>query len=203
MTDFSRLIAGRRIIVSCHENLSSQAESLLDFIQGISEKNGELKDGTKIQIGWSVLTLKEKDGGLDLIVYEPDFAGNPLEELREGAFFTLLVLAQQNSVLNKLKMEGVPALFYGKVVYAKGVLDQEKIYLERSRDVSKSDSGWYVGSVEDKSSEPELEAGYVYQLLQRRPETMSALTLPEGYLAIFTGNHIDAIVNEENQNIWN
>ncbi len=198
--EFTTTVSDKKLTVKCDEKMTSQAELLLRTVKQIGESNGGFNRDENIRIGWTVFTVK--NNGDDLTLYEPDFFNDPVNGLNEDVTKSLTVLAQHNFVTEKLGVKETPVLYSDKVVYAKGVLDEEKIYLQRS-EVSKGDSGWYVGSVEDESSEPELEAVYVYQLLQRRPEIMSTLTLPEGYLAIFTGNHIDAIVNEENQNIWN
>ncbi|WP_297425750.1 hypothetical protein [Clostridium sp.] len=52
--------------------------------------------------------------------------------------------------------------FRDKIICAKGVLEMDDIYLERSKDHEKGDSGWYIGPVNESIVNNELEAYYVY-----------------------------------------
>ena len=121
----------------------------------------------------------------------------------ESVNISLLILAQQNDILNKLKITGEPVLFSDKVVYDDDCLSKKRVYLERLTDVSEGDSGWYIGNPEDKTSETNLKALYVYQLISIRPELLSVLSLPSEYVAIFDADKIEAIVNSNNVNMWN
>lgn len=42
---------------------------------------------------------------------------------------------------------------------------------------------------------------YVYQLIGKRQELMAVLSLPPGYLIVFDGHEIAAIINENNLNL--
>ncbi len=198
--EFTTEAVGKKLTVKCDESLLPQAEALLKTIKQIAEKNGGLKNDEAVRVGWTVFTIKDNGGGLS--IYEPDFKNNPLE-LNEDITQSLSVLVRQDLLLSRLGVQGQPVLYSEKVVCAKGVLDEEKIYLERSENIEKGDSGWYIGSVDDKDGEPELEAISVYQLLQRRPAVLSAFSLPPKFLTVFIGDKIDAVLNEQNQNIWN
>jgi hypothetical protein len=42
----------------------------------------------------------------------------------------------------------------------------------------------------------------VYQLLKLRPSLLQALAIPRGYLVVFNGDEIEAVLNEEEIDIW-
>jgi hypothetical protein len=201
MRDFTTKFLNKNLIVRCDENFSAQADWLLQTVKQIGEKNGGLKDGETIRLSWTIIKVRETY--TEFILCEPDFAGNPFEHIVENVNISLLVLAQQNDVLNKLSITGEPVLFSDKVIYDDDCLSKKRIYLERLGDVSKGDSGWYIGNAEDKSDKSELKALYVYQLLSIRPELLSVLSLPSEYIAIFDADKIEAIVNANNINMWN
>jgi hypothetical protein len=201
MKDFTADVLNKNLVVRCDENFSAQADWLLQTVKEIGEKNGGLKDGETIRLSWTIIKVKETD--TEFILCEPDFAGNPFENTVESVNLSLLILAKQNDVLNKLKITGEPVLFSDKIVYDNDCLSKKRIYLERLSDVSNGDSGWYIGNAEDNSEKTELKALYVYQLLSIRPELMSVLSLPSEYIAIFDADKIEAIVDSNNINMWN
>lgn len=201
MKEFTTTISGTLLKAKCDENLSLQAEWLLQTIKEIGERKNGLEDGETIRLSGTILTVRKNGEGL--VLYEPDYAGNPFKNTIDSVNNSLIILAQQNDVLNKLGIVGTPVLFSEKVVFAKNCLQSKKIYLERSANVSSGDSGWYIGNAENKSEATELEALYVYQLQKIRPEIMSVLSLPSGYLTVFDGNKIEAILDENNRNLWN
>lgn len=201
MKDFTTKISNKNLIARCDENFSAQADWLLQTVKEIGEKNGGLKDGETIRLSWTIIKVKETE--TEFILCEPDFAGNPFEHTVESVNMSLLVLAQQNDVLNKLKITGEPVLFSDKVVYDEDCLNKKRIYLERLDNVSEGDSGWYIGDAEDKTDKSKLKALYVYQLISVRPELLAVLSLPPEYVAIFDADKIEAVVNANNLNMWN
>jgi hypothetical protein len=201
MNVFTKDLLGKKIIAHCDANLLVQAEWLLEQVWQIGIKKGFLKNGETIQLGWTVIKIKEVNN--EFILCEPNFTENPFETCIESVNISLITLAQQSDVLNKLQILGEPTLFSDKVIYSDDCLSQEKIYLERQSDVSKGDSGWFIGSVSESSKKSELKAMYAYQLLLVRPELLSVLSLPKDYIAVFNKSTIEAILNENNQNIWN
>jgi hypothetical protein len=196
-----RPIAGDVVVIRCADHLSSQA----DFVLGVIARDVEvgklhLRDGIRIELGWSVLTLRrEADGGMTL--HEPDFDEDPFTRLRSDVSATLTVIAAQNDVLRATGARGVRVRFDQKIVLASGVLQLAHVYLQRSADVAKDDSGWFIGPVDEPLAE-QLEAVYVYQLLSTRPEFLRVLTLPSGYLAIFSDGTIESIVDEDDVEVW-
>ena len=92
--------------------------------------------------------------------------------------------------------------FDEKVVLARGCLQQPRVYMEHTATTSAGDSGWYVGPVEGSNDVQEYEALYVYQLQEHRPALLQATALPVGFLVVFDGDHIEAVLDGNGTNIW-
>lgn len=228
--EFSRTIAGKTVLVRCDNRLEQQALWLLSTIDKLSETQ-PLEDGASLEVGWSVLTLVEQNGSI--IVCEPDFDNDPFEQAVDDVSRTLWVLLLQNEIIMQTGTEEymqVPR-FDDTIVLKKGVLQEERIYLERSNLTDDDDdnetegdsgeqdgidgaSGWFIGSVGDDDEEDvadndddenfeDFEAIYVYQLIQSRPMLLSVLSLPVGYTVIFDGEEIETIIDHNGVDVWN
>ena len=103
--------------------------------------------------------------------------------------------------MRKINVDGLTIKFSDKIILSKGVLELEKIYLQRNGDVEKGDSGWYIGPVEDKNT-TELHALYAYQLLKIKPEIIQVLALPNDYIVVFEGKEIKAVLNENDVDVY-
>jgi len=199
VTTRGKQVGGTTLLVQCEEPLARQAEWLLDLLGRRSAEGLDLRDGRSIQVGWTILKLRERKGGL--VVCEPDYSGDPFSDEREDLTASLLVQAQQNDILKRLGEKGEAAVFQDKIVLAKGCLREQRVYLERTPGAPEGDSGWYIGPAEDREAERELEALYVYQLLRVRPALMQVLALPPGYLVVFDGDNLEAVLNDRNVNV--
>jgi hypothetical protein len=111
------------------------------------------------------------------------------------------VQAQQNDILRRFGEEGEAAVFQDKIVLATGCLREQRVYLERTPGAPEGDSGWYIGPADDRGAKRELEAIYVYQLLSVRPALMQVLALPARYLIVFSGDELEAVLNDQNVNL--
>jgi hypothetical protein len=190
------------LVASCDDTYARPARSLLEAVASFHGKGKGLADGVTVQFGWSLLTLRRR--GDELRVCEPDFDGNPLSEVREDVTCTLAVLVEQAVVVNRLDVEPVEVRFDETVLLARGCLAERRVYLERSEPEA-GDSGWYVGPVDSPAPEqrPEnFEWLRVYELLGRRAPLLQALGLPTGYLVVFDGDQIDAVLDEDEQDVW-
>ncbi|QGJ70648.1 Hypothetical protein PBC10988_23460 [Planctomycetales bacterium 10988] len=188
---FSTQIGEKTVAIHCQEDLGPFAEGLLAYLkETFMGHSDQLNDGYKIQFGWTLLKLQQQKG--DLVLFEPNYQSDPFTEWRNEISTSLAVAAQQNEILKQTEAEGVPALFQDKIVMAQGSVDEEKIYLYRSKAPSEGDSGWYIAPVEmDEGEEPEYEAMFVFELLQRRPALLKVLLLPPGYMVVFQGDQIE------------
>lgn len=207
--DFETVLDGTTVLIRCDYRLEQQAEWLLKTLADI-HKHDPLQEGATIELGWSVLTLVDEDG--KLVVCEPDFAESPFENAIADVTMTLHILAEQNYIISQTHTSETAQIprFDDTIVMQKGVLDETDIYLERDEASDDEDSGWFIGSLgnddEDETKELDaenLEAIYVYELLKTRPALLSVLGLPAGYVVVFTGDDIDSIVDENDNDVWN
>jgi hypothetical protein len=179
----------------CRQGLLPGAHWMLGQLARFADEPPGLAPGVKVEFGWSLLWLRE-DGDV-LAVCEPDFEGDPMRDQVDDVTGTLSVLAAQSGVLSEYKVaEPVPTRFDQKIVVAKGVLDLDRVYLERTAP-QPGDSGWYIGPVDegdqvDESASPEdrYDAILAHELLGRRPALVTVLSLPLGALVVFDGDEI-------------
>src|SRR5215469_15189545 len=98
---FSTVIGAKTVVAQCHEILEAQAKWLLDYLKKkFSLASDQLQDGFKIQVGWSILCLVQKDNGL--LLCEPNYRENPFQNWKDDITDTLTVQAQQNHILQLL-----------------------------------------------------------------------------------------------------
>jgi hypothetical protein len=197
-----RKIGKHNVVVTCASDLVAQAEGLLDKIEELNHRV-PIRDGTTIEFGWSLLTLR--DFGEELSVCEPYFRGDPFQDEMPVVEDTLRVLTQQIGLLNRLGVEGFASHFQQKIVIEKGIFACAHIFLERQITEDPDDSGWYIGNAEGgevQKSIEDLEKVYVYELFNNRPSVMAVLALPVGYQVIFFGDNIEAIFNIVGEDVW-
>lgn len=210
---FQRVIQGKTVLVQCDKRLEAQADWLLKTIEDVSEESGDpLEDRWTLELGFSVLALVERDG--KLIVCEPDFDEDPFENVVEDVSRSLWVVVMQNEVSEVTDTGAYISIprFDETIVMRKGALEEDRIFVQRDEPDNSNgsdlhDSGWYIGGADDDeegSENPDdYEACYVYELLESRPMVLSVLALPANYVAVFNGDDIEAIYNDEDENVWN
>lgn len=198
MKEFEKTIMGKNIIVTAEKELEPQIESLFVILEQVDRNN--LIHGFSIQVGWSVYYLHERETG-NFILTSPDYSRNPFEDITEDLTLALWVQLEQGHFLRKLNIEGLSIKFSDKIILCKGVLELEKMYLQRTGGVEKGDSGWYIGPVEEDNT-TELYALYAYQLLKIKPEIIQVLALPNEYMVVFEGNEIKAVLNENDLDVF-
>lgn len=198
MKKFEKNITGKTIIMTAEKELEPQIETL--FIALEQEDCNKLIHGFSLQVGWSVYYLHEREPG-NFILTTPDYTRNPFEDITEDLTLALWVQLEQSHFLRKINVEGLSIKFSDKIILSKGVLELEKIYLQRNGGVEKGDSGWYIGPVEDNNTS-ELYALYAYQLLKVRPEIIQVLALPNDFMVVFEGDKIKAVLNENDVDVF-
>ncbi|MEO8706155.1 MAG: hypothetical protein ABI867_39360 [Kofleriaceae bacterium] len=186
---------GARVIATCDPSLDFEARSVLQLFEEFESTGSPILDGRSIPFGWSQLSVHAR--GDDLILCEPRFDGDPFVEVSDDITQTLSVLVDQAALVQRLGVASQPTAFHDEIVVACGALDQPRIYCERS------ESGWYIGrSDADAEGEVECETLRVYQLLQRRPALLAVMALPVGTLVAFTGDSIEAVLDERDTDLW-
>jgi hypothetical protein len=208
----------------CDNRLAEQAEWLMTMVEQFGSTEA-LEDGTTIELGFSILTLVADGTTLD--VCEPDFDNEPFERVVDDVSRTLWVLLMQNEIIvstGTAELAAVPR-FDDTIILEKGVLEADHIYLERmsedddddddleednDEDGEIRDSGWFCGIVgsdegedgDDEAQMENFEAKYIYELLKHRPTLLSVMSLPVGYAAVFEGDEVEEIFNDEGESIW-
>lgn len=198
MGKFEKVVMDKTMIAAAEKELEPQMKNLFTILEQVD--SNKLIDGFSFQVGWSVYYLNEKEPE-NFILTTPDYSKNPFEDITEDLTLALWVQLEQSHFLRKLSVEGLPIKLSDKIILTKGVLELEKIYLQRTGDVEKGDSGWYIGPVEDHHT-TELYALYAYELLNIKPEIIQVLALPNDYMVVFDGNEIKAVLNENDEDIF-
>jgi hypothetical protein len=191
---------GRRVTATCSDSVSKQVQWVLELLVRLGRERDLLKDGARIRVGWVILTLRGQ--GADLAILAPAFDRDPFHDLTEDLTVFLSVQAKQNDLLRLLGLDGEEVSFQDKVVTAKGALIASHVYLERTSDRARGDSGWYVGPSDDSAKPATLEGHLVYELVSLRPALLPILALPSGYLVVVAGEEIQAVLNEKNVDVW-
>lgn len=200
------LAAGNAVLVAHHaDGLGDHAEWLLHAVKSFDGRGKGLVDGATIQIGWAVLSLRQR--GSELWICEPNFSKDPLKDIRPDVTVTLMVLGQQREVMARLG-EGLDFLavrFDEMILIAKGCLAEPRLYLHHRWEKEGTDSGWYIGVVDQEleNTPDNFEKIFAYQLLQSRPELLQVLILPREYIAYFDGERLEGISDENDEEVWN
>lgn len=192
MIKVTKNINEKLFIVTVESYLKEQAEELLNVISKI--EFSKFKDKFTIQIGFTIFTLQKVDEGF--IILSPDYSKNPLTNSTEDLTIALWIQLEQGTLLNKLNLTGELISFQDKIICSKGVLKLDNIYLERSGEYEKGDSGWYIGPVDEVNANEELEAYYAYQIIKIRPSIIKVLTLPSRYMAVFNKDKLGAVLSD-------
>lgn len=198
MKKFEKVVMGKTITAIAEKELEPQIENLFAILEQVD--SNKLSDGFSIQVGWSVYYLQGKGNG-EFKLTAPDYSKDPFKDTTEDLTLALWVQLEQGHFLRKLKVDGLTTKYSDKIILTKGVLELEEIYLQRSGEVEKGDSGWYIGPVEDNDT-AELYALYAYQILKIKPEIIQVLALPNEFMVVFEGKEIKAVLNEGDEDIY-
>ena len=197
---FEQDINGISFSAMAEVELQSQILTLFQIITEIPSQN--IKDGFVIEAGFSLFTLFGTDKAYRIKVQ--DYTKNPFSDTTDDLTVALRIQSEQLYLLRKYGIAGESVRFDEKILTVKGALSEKMIFMQRSGDCKKGDSGWCIRSAEDtdEHDEPsEYEAIYAFQLLKLRPAIIKVLPLPYEYIAVFDGEYIEAILNENDENL--
>lgn len=199
--ELKKEINGKTVVIKCEEFFKEQGIWLLNMFDQEHKEVNIIRDGFKIQAGFTMYLFKEVDG--EIKVLAPDYSKNPMKDTTDNLSLSLILQLQQNSILKKLKIDGEQIAFDDKIVMLKEAKNSDNIYLERAKEYTKGDSGWYIGVIDnDKAKAPddaeEYESIYAYEVLRFRPDFIQLLALPKGYLVAIIDNEIKEISDGEN-----
>ena len=165
---------------------------------------GRLKDGFKIQIGFSLYILQKAISGYCIVT--PDYESTPFLKVTEDLTLAFWIQMEQLDMLQKYHINGETIRFDDKIAVAKGSIVKPKICLQRFRDLG--GSGWCVNEIfQNKDGKfsnvdtTEYESIYAYQLLNIRPSVLKALMLPYDYIVVIDEDDIIELLNEKDESI--
>ena len=193
-----RVIHREHFTLKCAEELAAQGEYFADVISKHAMQGSGLVDGSTFEIGWCVLKVSLVDKQLEL--QEPDYTTNPFINYKSDISASLRVLLAQNELIQRTNAIPCSARFDERIVIRKGCLSEARLYMERSNPTG-NDSGWYISKAGEQSTPApsDLESIYSFELLSLRPALLSCLLMPPGWLVVWQGNKIEAIVNADDQ----
>ncbi len=188
------------------ELLDGMADGLLQAVAGFYGQGVGLADGVKVQFGWSGLTLKAE--GTDLVICEPDFGRDPLQDTVPEVSVTLSVSLLQALTVNIVKAAAVDCTFKDSVMMARGILDKPQLVMHRHKEPEPGDSGWYIGSIDvDEmqrvSEQKDYEFVPSWMLYKRgRGHLLKVMCLPPHYMAIFDGDTVKGVSDPDDNELW-
>jgi hypothetical protein len=189
-----RRVGSQVVRADCAPAYVRAADHVLDEFEKLARSGTPLRPGTQIRFGWTLLRLA--DDGNGLLVTEPDFVSWPREAWSRTIDRSLEVLAAQVRLLRRLGVDGEDAYFDQFLIGAPGALARPGVFLRRDDSIAAEDSGWRLGSVEDPEAlarEEQLERVAAAHLVGLRPALLQALTLPRGFIAVFSGESIEQV----------
>ena len=195
-------IRGITFSAGAEESLSQQVQILFQAVMTVPPE--KIKDGFKLEIGFSVFFFTQTGSGYSISV--PDYSKNPFTDISQDLTAAMRIQSEQTGFIKKYKISAEPVRFDDRIAVSKKAMQSELISLQRFTDLG--GSGWCAEAAETKEdgrlgivSSDEYELYYIYQLLNIRPAIIRALVLPYGYIAVFEGGTVKAILNEKNENI--
>jgi len=196
--------SGTLFTASAEEALYEQVGTLFRGIESVPP--GEIRDGYKIQIAFSLFTLVENGDGYRVVA--PDYLKSPFFDTTEDLTIALWIQLEQISLLRLYDVEGQLTRFDDEIGIAKGALQQRHIRLQRFSDVGDGVSAWCVEAIEKGDDgryrivpTSDYETLYLYQLLTIRRELLRPLLLPNDYVVVFDNDTLVEILNEQNESI--
>jgi hypothetical protein len=191
---FESRIGSQVVRADCAGIYARAAKNVLYEFEKLACSGIPLRSRTKMRFGWTLLRLKNDDGCL--LITEPDFAIWPAQGWSRTIDTSLEVLTAQVHLLRRLNVDGEDASFDQFIIAAPGALSQPEIFLRRDSSISAEDSGWVLGSVEDPEAltcETRLERIAIANLVQLRRPLLQVLTLPPGFMVVFSANVVKQI----------
>lgn len=202
MNTYIKEINGIKYFIKVDDMLYFQSQALWRAIYNIPADR--LKDGFKIQIGFSLYILQKGICGYCIVT--PNYESNPFLNVTEDLTLAFWIQMEQLEMLQKYHINGEAIRFDDKIAIAEGSIVKPQIYLQRFRDLG--GSGWCVNEIfHNRDGElsnvdaAEYESVYAYQLLNIRPSVLKSLMLPYDYIVVFDGDDIIEILNEKDESI--
>ncbi len=203
---------GGDLTTRCAPRMAANADWLLKTIAGFQAGGQSLTEGGKIRFGWVVLTLR-KEGG-DWKICEPDFAADPVRDVREDVSLTLTIASAQGYVAKRAGAAPADCFYLDWVLAAKGCLGRPQLYLQREEPIAEGDSGWDVAALpppgpdrplsdpKERTDPKNYERIPAHALLTKRPGIVQALALPTGYFVVLNREEVIGVTDPRGKQVW-
>ena len=152
-----------------------------------------------LQIGFNIYKLVQLNMG-QFRILSVNYETNPFKEFTDNLTLALWNQSEQSTLAKELKIEASEIRFDEKIVLAKGVFESEHYYLQRQVTDRKGDSGWFVGYQNQDTDD--FVAIYAFEILKKHPKLIRALILPPDYLVVVNGGEIQAILDEQDEEVF-
>lgn len=192
---FTKRIHGLDVMIHAQDELEIQVNTLFSILGTFPAS--EIVSEKRFEIGFNLFTLKQEADVF--VIHSQDYHNNPFRDLTSDLTYSLWIQQEQVHLLKRLGIEGQSLRFDDKFIYAEGVFDAKPTYLERSVHDNPQDSGWFYGVREGDNTK--LKACFAFQILQFDRSLIKYLALPFGYLVVLYEGHVQAILNEDNQDL--
>ncbi|HCJ41189.1 hypothetical protein [uncultured Ruminococcus sp.] len=200
---YTEEINGINYTFSADESLRLLAEPLLESLEYDIAKE-KVRDGFRIASGFTTFMLSRHGDGYDIAA--PDYTDDPLTVLTTDLTLALHIQYRQVYLLRRLGVVGKAVNYYDIIVAAKGALEKENIYMQRYNDPDIK--GWVINTYErDENGKAipdeadEYESFRAYELIKLRPALVDVLCLPDDYIAVFEGEELKAVLNDDNDDL--
>lgn len=193
----------RTVVVRADPGLAGEVQRLFALLEDLRAESVVISERTQLPIGWTTLSFRV-DGafGEQLTVLEPDYAGDPESEVRADVSVSLATLARQRAVLERVGVPGEAIDFDEHVTTFRGVLDVEEVLLLRVVSPGGRLTGWRLAPMAGIPDDGVPDSLPVHEVLRARPILVDAMLLPPGYMVYFAGDRMTAIVDPEDNVVW-
>lgn len=200
-----RVIGEQIVVVRADVETHGELDQLFNHLWTIKDQGAVFRDGQPIAIGWTTVYLalrKAADGSTYFMAQEPEYDGDPENVRRDDLSATLRVLAEQRSVLERSGSEAQAVNFDQHLLTVRGALEAENVFLMRVSSPGGRMTGWRLAPTDVQMGDFEVDSIPVYELLAKRPALVSALILPDAWMAYFQGEELVALVDPANAVAW-
>ena len=201
--EYIETINNKIVKFKCNEILKSFIESFIKLLEEEDNQYGIIKDDYTIEAGWSMYFINKENENYRISV--PDYNKNPFIDKTDDLTIALTIQKMQNELLKDINQKGCPVTFQDKIVVLKEALYNKEVYMHRSREREGTDSGWYLGIVNDqKEKHPvsDYTSIYTFELLKHNPVLLRVLSADVGDIVIVYENEIVEIVNGNDEKIY-
>jgi len=195
-------IGGVSVQASVEEAMHPQLEWLFQYMSNALA--GEIRDGYRMSISFSVLTFMKSGDGL--VVMAPDYRKDAMTDLTDDLTQALVIQMVQAEFLQEFGAEGGHVRYDEGVIVANSALESERIILQRAQGLGDGMSGWFITAAklveEGEAEEPdEYDTIMAYELVSLRPSALKVLTLSHGHIVAMNGDDVEEILDYEGNSL--